>query len=68
VFFLKPEIPKLKHRNDEKALIKALSNKDDAIRLHAAIALLEIGSDSGLGAIERCFSQCCPPAIDENGF
>lgn len=68
MFFLKPNIPKLKHRNDEKALIKALSHKDDAIRLHAAIALLEIGSDSGLCAIERCFSQCCPPAIDEKRF
>lgn len=68
MFFLKPNIPKLKHRKDEKALIKALSHKDDAIRRHTAVALLEIGSDNGLCAIERCFSQCCPPAIDETWF
>ena len=57
MFFLKPNVAKLKEKKDVGGLIKALSHKDVSIRVEAANALAEVGDSSAVEALIKALSD-----------
>ena len=60
---LKPNVNKLKEKNDIEGLIQAISHKNKNIRYKAALSIVQIGDEKTICQFMNMLSEDCDPYI-----